>query len=246
MVTPTYTVVLSRGKCCSRQRSYVRLQWLARTCLLREDQHADRKHKAKMVTPTYTVVLLQIAIMLDSQQSQQARNTWHDPAAPWNNCVCVEGCTRILRNGGVWHQQRRIGDNNDMFLAMNARAPEPRSARVYTDARQPDHLSANNIRAPEPRRAKDRSSPYPDTNASLPTGFSCRTTCTMTNLPRNCHIHNPVRTCGTSTVSRCFTVPSICLEVAREQLRFADQPRHDPATRRNIEDDTDEEKHGGQ
>ena len=24
---------------------------------------------------------------------------------------------------------------------------------------------------------------------------------------------------------RCFTVPSICLEAAREQLRFADQPR---------------------
>ena len=72
MVTPTYTVVLSRGTCCSRQRSYVRLQWLARTCLLREDQHADRKHKAKMVTPTYTVVLLQIAIMLDPRESQKA------------------------------------------------------------------------------------------------------------------------------------------------------------------------------
>ena len=71
------------------------------------------------------------------------------------------------------------------------------------------------------------------------------TTCTITIVPHNCHIHNPVKTCGTSTVSRCFTVPSICLEVAREQLRFADQLRHDSTTRRNIEDDTDEEKHGG-
>ena len=32
----------------------------------RDDQHADKKHKAKMVTPTYTVVLLQLAVMLDS------------------------------------------------------------------------------------------------------------------------------------------------------------------------------------
>ena len=64
-------------------------------------------------------------------------------------------CTRILRNGGIWHQQRRIGGNNDMFLAMNARAPETTECESvvllpypHTDARQPDHLSANKIRAP--------------------------------------------------------------------------------------------------
>ena len=54
-----------------RPRSKVQLQWLTRTWWLEADQHAD-KHKAKMVTPTYTDVLLQLAIIWTPGQSQQA------------------------------------------------------------------------------------------------------------------------------------------------------------------------------